>query len=238
MEKLYKYEMHAHDKLCSACAQNTPEEMVKAYYDAGYSGMCFTNHFYLGNTAIDRGLPWKDFVTAYWQAYQRAVKFAADNCPGFSVFFGIEHAYGGGKEILTYGIDLDFLLKHPGLHKYSIKDYCDAVHEYGGYVSNAHPFRDREYIDMTYPLNPEYWDAAEVYNFCNKPEENEKAEEFAKEHGLYRTSGGDEHRATGDSIGKAGLAFPYPIHSGRELVEAMRKRDGRCIINGEVEPKA
>lgn len=235
MEKLYKYETHVHDSVCSACGRSTPEEMVQAYYDAGYSGMCFTNHFFLGNTAVDRTLPWEQFVTAYWEDYQRAVRYAEANCPDFSVFFGIEHAYGGGKEVLTYGIDLDFLLKHPNLHEYSIKDYCDAVHAAGGYISHAHPFRDRPYIDMSYPLNPELWDAAEVYNHYNNPGENEQAEALAAEYGLYRTSGGDEHRCNGEAIGKAGVAFPYPIRTGKEFVAALRRRDGRCILNGIVE---
>ena len=70
----YKYELHVHDKLCSACAHNTPEEMVDAYRRAGYSGMCFTNHFLRGNTAVDRSLPWEQKMRAYWDAYQRAAK--------------------------------------------------------------------------------------------------------------------------------------------------------------------
>lgn len=233
MEKLYKYEMHVHDRLCSACADNTPEEMVDAYRAAGYSGMCFTNHFFLGNTAVNRKLPWAQFVGAYWEAYKRAERYAADR--DFDVLFGIEHHYGGGKEVLTYGIDLDFLLAHPNIHAYSIKDYCDAVHAAGGYISHAHPFRNRPYIDMSYPLNPELWDAAEVYNYYNNPGADEQAEALAAQYGLGRTSGGDEHRITGEAIGRAGLAFPYRVRTNKELVGALRRGDGRCIINGVVE---
>ena len=235
MEKLYKYDTHVHDSECSLCGRSTPEEMVDAYVKAGYDGFFFTNHFFLGNTAVDRKLPWAEFVTAYWNAYSRAKAYAAERYPEFSVLFGLEHHYAAGKEVLTYGIDLDFLLKHPNLHEYPIKDYCAAVHEAGGYISHAHPFRDRSYIDMSYPLDPSNWDAAEVYNHYNGPEENDKAEVLAQEHKLQRTSGSDEHSAEGRGVGKAGMAFPYPIRTGKEFVDAMRRGDGRCIIDGVVE---
>ena len=235
MGKLYKYDTHVHDKLCSACSTSLPEEMVDAYVKAGYSGIVFTNHFFLGNTAVDRKLPWADFVTAYWNSYLRAKAYAAEHYPDFDVLFGIEHHYGGGKEVLTYGIDLDFLLAHPNLHAYSIKEYCDAVHAAGGYISHAHPFRNRPYIDMSYPLNPELWDAAEVYNHYNNPGADDEAEALAKEWDLGRTSGGDEHHANSEGIGKSGIAFPYPVHTEKEFVEALRRRDGKCILNGVVE---
>ena len=45
---LYKYEMHVHDSLCSRRGHNPPEVIAKVYYDRGYAGMCFTNHFLQG----------------------------------------------------------------------------------------------------------------------------------------------------------------------------------------------
>lgn len=235
MEKFYKYDTHVHDNLGSACGADLPEDIVAAYAKAGYAGLCFTNHFFSGNTAVDRDLPWADFVTAYWNAYLRGKEFAAKNYPDFTVLFGIEHHYAAGKEVLTYGIDLDFLLAHPNLHEYSIKDYCAAVHEAGGYISHAHPFRNRAYIDMSYELDPSNWDAVEVNNHYNYPEENALAEELAAKYNLQRTSGGDEHAKDGEGVAKAGMAFPYPVHNEKEFVAALRSGDGRCIINGIVE---
>ena len=235
MEKLYKYDTHVHDVVCSLCGKSEPEDMVDAYAKAGFSGFCITNHFFLGNTAVDRTLPWDQFVTAYWEDYLRAKAHAEKHYPDFTVLFGLEHHYAAGKEVLTYGIDLEFLLKHPNLHEYSIKDYCAAVHEAGGYISHAHPFRDRAYIDMSYELDPSNWDAVEVYNHYNHPEENELAEALAAEHGLQRTSGSDEHHAERGGVGMAGMAFPYPVRSEQEFVAALRRGDGRCILNGVVE---
>ena len=98
---LYKYEMHVHDSLCSRCGHNPPEVIAKVYYDRGYAGMCFTNHFLQGSTAIDKTLPWEDKVRAYWNAYLRVKDWAKDK--DFDILFGLEHHYGSGKEVLTYG---------------------------------------------------------------------------------------------------------------------------------------
>ena len=60
---MYKYELHLHTKEASACARASGAEMVDFYIQNGYQGMVVTDHFYHGNTAIDRDLPWEDFIT-------------------------------------------------------------------------------------------------------------------------------------------------------------------------------
>ena len=52
----YRYEMHLHTAPCSLCAVATMEEMVAACREKGYAGFVVTNHFYHGNTGIDRSL--------------------------------------------------------------------------------------------------------------------------------------------------------------------------------------
>ena len=229
---LYKYEMHVHDSLCSHCGHNPPEVIAKVYYDRGYAGMCFTNHFLQGSTAIDKTLPWEDKVRAYWNAYLRVKDWAKDK--DFDILFGLEHHYGSGKEMLTYGIDLDFLLAHPNIDVAPIKDYCDAVHEAGGFISQAHPFRRAPYIDPNVFPQPELLDAAEIYNAGNSDEDNSRGYDFAKENHLYGTSGGDTHEQHEPNIGKAGMAFPYRIKTEKELANALFRHDGRCIINGVI----
>ena len=216
---LYKYEMHVHDSLCSRRGYNPPEVIAKVYYDRGYAGMCFTNHFLQGSTAIDKTLPWEDKVRAYWNAYLRVKDWAKDK--DFDILFGLEHHYGSGKEVLTYGIDLDFLLAHPNIDVAPIKDYCDAVHEAGGFISQAHPFRRAPYIDPNVLPQPELLDAAEIYNAGNSDEDNSRGYDFAKRNHLYGTSGGDTHEQHESNIGKAGMAFPYRIKTEKELANAL-----------------
>lgn len=230
----YKYEMHCHDNWCSACATRSPQEMAAAYYWAGYAGVVFTNHFLLGNTAVDKSLPWEDKARAYWDAYLAAREWAAGQERPFHALFGLEHAYGHGKEVLTYGIDLDFLLDHPNLHLYPLERYAQFVHEAGGLVVQAHPFRHAPYIDPDYPLQPKLLDGAEIFNYGNTGEENKQAAVFAEKYGLLPTSGGDSHGDDGPYIGKAGIALKAPVDDGPSLVAALKSEDYRLIINGEI----
>lgn len=52
----------------------TPIELVDALEAEGYSGAVLTNHFYWGNTGIDRNLPWNEFVKAYEIDYKKCKK--------------------------------------------------------------------------------------------------------------------------------------------------------------------
>lgn len=234
-EYKYKYEMHCHTNLCSACAYDTPEKMAEAYYNAGYAGMVITDHFLRGNTAVDRSLPWDEKMRCYWRAYEAARDWAEDR--NFNVLFGIEHFYGDGKEVLTYGIDLDFLLAHPGLDHYTLADYSAAVHEAGGFLSQAHPYRHAPYIDADVPPQPQYLDAVEVFNFYNTDEENRLAARLAAENGLLTTSGGDEHIHNGDAIGQAGILLSTPPKTGQELVALLRSGDYMLNVKGNPTPK-
>ena len=42
---MYKYELHCHTGDVSQCAKISPEELVRRYDKAGYSGLVVTNHF-------------------------------------------------------------------------------------------------------------------------------------------------------------------------------------------------
>lgn len=229
---IYKYETHCHCCWCSACARSAPQEMAEAYYNAGYAGMVLTDHFLRGNSAVDRSLPWEEKMKRYYEAYEAAKSWAAGK--EFHVLFGLEHHYGDGKEVLTYGIDLPFLLEHVNLHLYPLDQYAQFVHEAGGFLSMAHPFRDRGYINPDVKPQPKFLDGAEIFNFYNTGEENKKAAVFAEKHGLLPTSGGDEHRADGPSIGLTGIALKAPVTTGQELVAALRSEDYRLIINGDI----
>ncbi len=232
----YRYEAHCHTCWCSGCGRSSPQEMAQAYYDKGYAGMILTDHFLLGNSCVDRTLPWEEQMKRYHEAYQAAAQWAQGK--EFDVLFGIEHCYGNGKEVLTYGIDLDFLVSHPGIHRLPLGDYAQLVHEAGGFLSMAHPYRDRPYINMAVGPQPEYLDAVEVFNFYNYPQENQRAVELARENKLLATSGGDEHRCDGEAVGMAGVALRRRVHTGAQLVQELRSGDYRVIANGKLAPCA
>ncbi len=230
----YRYETHCHNSWCSACGVSTPQEIAAAYHACGFAGIIITDHFLRGNTAVDRSLPWGEIAHEYYNAYLAAKDWAQGK--DFDVLFGIEHAYGDGKEVLTYGIGLDFLLDNPDIHLLPLSEYAALVHGAGGFLSMAHPFRDRGYINMAVGPQPAYLDALEVYNYHNRPEENEKALALARETGLLQTAGGDVHEQYSSGIGQAGVAFAQRVRTGEELVEALRSGDYRLVVAGETVP--
>ena len=229
---LYRYETHCHCSQCSACGRSTSQEMVRAYYNAGYTGLVLTDHFIHGNTAVDRSLPWEDQMKAFHQAWLDAREAAKDL--DFDVIFAIEHAYGDGKEVLIYGIDLAFLLENPDIPRLSLDELTDRVHSYGGIVVQAHPYRNRSYVNMAVQPRADIVDGIEVYNVWNQPGEDKQALALSKQKPYILTSGGDIHIATDAKIGMAGIALPYRVRDEKELVAALKKGDHRCIIDGQV----
>ena len=230
----HRYEMHCHNNWCSACAHNAPQEIAQAYYSAGYAGMVVTDHFLLGSSAVDRRLPWKEKMEAYWAAYQAAKDWAAKQARDFVVLFGLEHHYGAGKEVLTYGIDLEFLLAHPDLHLLPLPAYAAAVRQGGGWIAMAHPFREEPYIDPTIQPQPACLDGAEAFNYGNRTDrENQRAVAFIRQHHIVPTSGGDVHSIADPGLGQAGIALRQRARSSQDLVQALREGNYCLLIRGE-----
>ena len=219
----YIYETHCHSAQGSRCARSTAAELVQSYHAAGYSGLVLTDHFVLGNTAVDRSLPWETQMRCYYDAYLEGK--AAAEALDFDVIFGIEHACDGG-EFLCYGIDLDFLLDNPDIPELSLEAFVDRAHAYGAVVVQAHPFR---WAPAGTPLRLDILDGIEVYNAANHPQANRAAWNIAAS---ILTSGGDVHVAGDERIGKAGIILPYRIKDATELATALKRQDYRLLIDG------
>ena len=233
---MYLYETHCHCSQCSACGRSTSRELVRGYHAAGYSGLVLTDHFIRGNTSVDRSLPWPERMQAYYDAYLEAKE--EGDALDFDVIFGIEHAYGAGKEVLLYGIDLEFLLKNDDIRHISLGELAGRVRAYGGLVIMAHPYRDRDYVDMSVQPQEEVLDGIELYNACNAPGEDLQALALAERNPRYiLTSGGDIHHWADPRIGSAGLWFDRRIRDGKELVAALKAGDYRFQVDRQQLPK-
>ena len=223
---MYKFEIHLHTNKCSACGVSSAEEMIDAAAEHGYSGIVITNHFYHGNTAVDRRLPWEDFVGTYAEDYEAANEYG--KAKGITVFFGIEEGFAPGKEMLIYGLKPEDLSKHPEFVKMSAKEKTDFVRTLGGLCVCAHPFRDRDYIpEPNTPPDPDLFDGIEGFNFCNRVEENEKAFVFALNNKKFITSGSDTHKC--NNFGNAGIGFDTPVTDYKEFIEKMKKGEFKLI---------
>lgn len=229
---MYLYEMHQHTASCSGCGKADPRELIFALKKAGFTGVVLTDHFYHGNTGIDRDLPWREFVAGYEKAYLTAKKAGEE--ADVDVLFGIEEHVGKGKELLLYGITPDFLYDHPELRDGGLETVSRAVRAFGGVVVQAHPYRNRSYVvdpDENLPL--EYLDGFEIYNVCNHPDENRRAAAYAASHGLLTTAGSDAH--TEEFPGRAGIITSCRIKTERELAEVLKSGQYHLYINEPAE---
>ncbi len=189
----YKIETHLHTKEGSLCGSATGAEHAIQRKKDGYDTIIVTDHFYRGNTRPDRSLPWEDFVEEFCSGYENAKKIGDEI--GLEVLFGIEDNFHGA-EFLIYGITKEWLLAHPEMIHWSPSEEYAKVHESGGYVVQAHPFRQRGYLEGI-SLYPNHIDAVEAINSSQPKVMNDRAAWFAKEFGFPVTAGSDIHHVNG-----------------------------------------
>ena len=208
-ERQYRYEMHLHTAEGSRCADRTVEEQLTLYRDLGYAGVCLTDHFLNSGscTLRDReGLTWDEIISHIMLPYHKAQKITADW--DMDVFFGFEYTCGG-TDFCIYGIGEDWLRAHPDQLSWKPNDYFDAVRTDGGFVVQAHPFREARYIDCI-RLYPRSVDGVEIRNANRTAHENHMAEIYAREYGLPVFAGGDNHH--GIQMYLAGIQTPMRYH--------------------------
>ncbi len=217
----YIYETHLHTSQSSACGRSPGSEYIKRYQDLGYAGIIVTDHFFRGNCAVMRSLPWRERIHRFCSGYENARE--AGEKADFPVFFGWEENFSG-DEYLVYGLDKQFLLDHPEAESWTRREQYEAVHRAGGCVVQAHPFRDRDYIPII-RLSPRLVDAVEGYNAANDPENDILAVRYAQRLGLPITAGSDIHHVDHWPDGRMmGVVFDKPLQSIHDYVDAIKNK--------------
>jgi len=222
----YRYETHLHTAEGSACGVSHGEDYIEVYRNMGYAGIFITDHFYHGNTRPDRDLPWEDWVNAYCRGYER-VKAEGDRT-GFSVFFGIEEKFDD-DEYLIYGIDKAWLLAHPELKSLNQMEMFELVKKSGGLMVQAHPFRDRSYVQKIY-LGKDCCHGIEAVNSANQPGEDRMAFAYAEKFGLLCQAGSDTHKTDNVREGLGSVSFKSPLVSEKDYVERMLRGEKSDLI--------
>jgi len=231
----YLYETHLHTNSGSACGKNSGREMAKAAKDYGYAGIIVTEHNWGGNTAVSRELDWEDWVRTFAKGYEEALAYGKEN--DLDVFWGYEAGYNG-TEFLIYGIDPEWMIRHPQLKSASIEEQFEMVSEAGGMVVHAHPYREEPYIPEI-RLYPEYVHAVEGINAThsnskskshNNPDFDKYALEYASLHKLPLTAGSDIHST--DFFG-GGVLTKSRLSSIHDYIEMIKSGD-YMLTNGEV----
>ena len=226
---MYKYQLHIHTAPCSRCGMLTPEELCKALSEYGFKGGVITNHFYHGNTGIDRSenTSWEQFVSAFeedWLACKKeAEKYELD------IIFCIEESLKQGIEILCYGVTPKVLYDNPQLINEDAEEWVRVMRENGVVVIQAHPFREASYIPDPGPLPIELIDGVEVFNNGNSdPIMNQRALEFAEANPhLLRTSSADAHWYEAVQFG--GIVTEHRIQNEEDLAMVLRSREYQIL---------
>lgn len=228
----YAYETHLHTSEGSACARSTGAEMAKACKAAGYTGIIVTDHFFYGNTAVDRSLPWSEWVENYCKGYENA-KRVGDEI-GLQVFFGWETSYCG-TDFLVYGLDKEWLITHPEIRDATEEEQYRMVHADGGMVIHAHPYREASYIPKI-RLFPDFVDGVEVVNASHAVGEDGrspydvKALEYARKYDFPQTGGSDVHSV---KLLGGGMVFPCRLSDVQDYIKAVLGREGK-VLNREL----
>lgn len=219
----YIYETHLHTATASKCAVSTGDEYIAFYKNLGFSGVFITDHFFNGNSCVPKNLPWEERIDIFCQGYEDAKK-EGDRL-GLDVFFAWEARFFG-DEFLVYGLDKDWLLKHPEMMTWDHITHYQKIKAEGGLVVQAHPFRERGYLSEVY-VHPYQCDAFEVANAGNPHEQDRMAYRYAKEHGITMTAGSDMHKVgITESNCVYGMCFDTPLTSALDYANRIKNGQG------------
>jgi predicted metal-dependent phosphoesterase TrpH len=221
---MYLYETHLHTSPVSLCARAGVRETLEYYKSAGYSGVFITNHFLDGNIELEiRKKSYEEQIEFYFSDFEEGEKIGKEI--GLDVFLGMEMSYGG-TDFLVYGIDKEWCLAHPDMHKVKKTEMLKTIMDSGALVIQAHPFREAAYIDHI-RLFPRHVHGVEVYNASRIEFENKLAEQYAENYGHLRFAGSDNHSA-GAQKKLGGMAFNTPISSVEDFIG--RVLSGDCKL--------
>ncbi len=216
---MFKYETHLHTSPVSACSRATPEENVEFYKGLGYDGIFITNHFFDGNTRIDRNLPWEEMIDRYFSDYERALEHA-EKIGGIKVFCGVEMGTKG-SHFLVYGLSKEWYIQNPQVLTMQYTEKFKFIADNGGFIVHAHPFREDHFIDHI-RLFPRHVHGVEIINACRNEFESEMARHYAESYKLIPFGGSDNHCA-GHLPKLAGVECEKPINSVEEFISTARQ---------------
>ncbi len=198
-----KIDLHNHTSPASSCSGISPEDLLREAVAAGLDGIAITEH---GN-----------FNSA------GAVRRIAARL-GLRVFVGIECATDGGH-VLAFGVQPPYPAKPRPM---PLATTIDWIHSQGGVAVIAHPFRAFGEFSPRDRLASiaDAFDAMEVVNAHNSPDENEAALAAQRQLGLVAVAGSDTHEP--GRVGQAFTVFDDDIADEAALADAIRR--GACRV--------
>ena len=222
---MYKFDTHVHTAESSICSKVMAKDMVNLYLDAGFSGVCITDHYCKGGyTGFDRwDGSWPEKVNRFLEGYRIAAEYGSSL--GLTVLPGAELRFSGfPSDFLLFGLTEQFLYDYPELYDYVLEDFRALAKQHDILVFQAHPFRG----EKGNAADPRYLDGVEVLNGHNgHNSRNDLAAEFAKENSLLACAGSDFHHLGGH--GTTGLLTSTRIQSMDTLRKVLGEQNFSII---------
>lgn len=188
-------DLHMHEKNYSLDSFLALEEMVELAKKRGLDAICITDHDSMG-------------LREYAAEYSKKT--------GFPIFVGIEF-YSLQGDILAFGIE-----RYPE-ERVDAQEFIDYVHEQGGVVISAHPFRhNRRGLEGNLDILRGV-DAIEILNGSTLADATMMAVMYARKYGFAITGGSDCHYP--DKVGVCATYFPNEIRTMDDLVSAIRNKE-------------
>ena len=220
---MFKTETHLHTSESSGCARLSAEEMVKSYYEEGYSTICICDHLKEDHLIHWGNISWQEKVNNHLKGYEKAKETALKYNINILLASEIEFKKTAPNHYLLIGVTKEFLLSNPDICEMSIEEFAILAKKNNIFVVQAHPFRD----SRCFPTS-EFVDAIEVYNSNPRHSDfNEKSFELVEKYDLCITAGSDAHRA--EDIARSGILTETEIKTSDDLIEAIKERKIRII---------
>lgn len=200
---MFKIETHLHTQYVSKCSHLSAAQIAQTYKDAGYSGICVTDHYsrttfdYLGIDIYSDCDKLTPFLKGYRELKEECEKV------GIKVYKGAEIRFDEcANDYLILNWHDNLLAEPAKIFEMGIEDFYKLAHPLGVVIIQAHPYRKK-----CTPAFACYLDGMEVQNtHPNHDNHNDMAMEYAEEFGLIATGGSDAH--DDQSMARGGILMP------------------------------
>ncbi len=218
------YEIHCHTSEVSSCAWVEAINVARIHEDAGFEGICITDHYHEQFFSAFTGLKDSEVVDKYLLGYRTALEEGARL--GLKVFLGMEIKFTESlNDYLVYGITEEMLYENPFMFRMGLEAFSSMAKVEGLLLIQAHPFRDN-----MVRVNPQFLDGVETINGNLRiNSRNNVSNQYADEHDLLKMGGSDFHREC--DINLAAMEFLVDVNSNTDLVNALRGGEYTIVQN-------
>ena len=199
---IVKVDLHVHTQERSPCAIAGEEQQIRAALAAGLDAIFITDHHRL--------VPLKRL-----DALNR--RFTP-----FRIFGGIE-VTSQGEDFILLGVR-DPRLESP---EWLYPDLWAWVHDHGGFIALAHPFRFRDQINVDLDQFPP--DAIEIHSPNISAAVESRIRELAASLNLPVLANSDAHSI--EKLGQYYNLLDYPVTNERDLITALKEGRFNCQSN-------